>query len=309
VKKIPILIMLPLSVFAQDIKVSNPEMLQTTESTNRYILPIDKVSIKGSYPLGISEIKTIHIVFPFEIKEVDAGTSDVIVEITPSFNNVLKVKSARNKDFTETNLTVLTGDGGLYSFITNYQKDPEILNINIGNNLKTDILASNELKINHFQKSHFVSRSLNISEAAILSNLEKATQSGSFIRNVGVHNLKLTSLLKGIYTEDGILYLTMDILNETDIDYEIDFIKLYIKDKELVKKMTVQEEELVIINKYPSDLVVQADVKHRFSVATALRTLSEDKVMEIEIYEKNGGRHLRFPIDPKILSKAKKINQ
>ena len=115
-------------------------MLQTTESTNRYILPIDKVSIKGSYPLGISEIKTIHIVFPFEIKEVDAGTSDVIVEITPSFNNVLKVKSAKSKDFTETNLTVLTGDGGLYSFITNYQKDPEILNINIGNNLKTDIL-------------------------------------------------------------------------------------------------------------------------------------------------------------------------
>ena len=120
-KKSPILFMLPLSVFAQDIKVSNPEMLQTTESTNRYILPIDKVSIKGSYPLGISEIKTIHIVFPFEIKEVDAGTSDVIVEITPSFNNVLKVKSAKSKDFTETNLTVLTGDGGLYSFITNNQ--------------------------------------------------------------------------------------------------------------------------------------------------------------------------------------------
>jgi conjugative transposon TraN protein len=309
VKKIPILIMLPLSVFAQDIKVSNPEMLQTTESTNRYILPIDKVSIKGSYPLGISEIKTIHIVFPFEIKEVDAGTSDVIVEITPSFNNVLKVKSAKNKDFTETNLTVLTGDGGLYSFITNYQKDPEILNINIGNNLKTDILASNELKINHFQKSHFVSSSLNISEAAILNNLQKATQSGSFIRNVGVHNLQLRGLLKGIYTEEGILYLTMDILNETDIDYEIDFIKLYIKDKELVKKMTVQEEELVIINKYPSDLVVHAEVKHRFSVATTLRSLSEDKIMEVEIYEKNGGRHLRFPIDPKILSKAKKINQ
>lgn len=307
-KNLPILFLLHLSVLAQDIKVSNPEMLLVTENVNKYILPIDKVSIKGSYPLGISEIKTIHIVFPFEIKEVDAGTPDIIVEITPSFNNVLKVKSAKSKDFTETNLTVLTGDGGLYSFITNYQKDPEILNINIGNNLKTDVQASKTLSINHFLKSHYISTSLNKSEADILNNLQKANASRSFIKNIGIHNLKLTSLLKGIYSEESILYLTLEIINDTEIDFEIDFIKLYIKDKELVKKMTVQEEELGIINKYPSDLLIKADVKHRFSIATPLRTLSEEKVMEVEIYEKNGGRHLRFPIDAKVLTHAKKIN-
>ena len=308
-KKTTVFLLFQLGAYAQDIKVSNPEMLVLTENSNKYILPIDKVSIKGSYPLGISELKTIHIVFPFEIKEVDAGTADVIVEITPSFNNVLKVKSAQNKNFVETNLTVLTADGGLYSFITNYQKDPEILNINIGNNLRTDVRASSALQINHFLKSHFLSSSLNKSEAEILNNLQKATRGRGFIKNVGVHNLKMTALLRGIYSEDEILYLTLDITNDTDIDYEIDFIKLYIKDKELIKKMTVQEEELVIINKYPNDIVIEADVMHRFSIATALRTLSEDKIMEVEVYEKNGGRHLRFSIDPKVLSKAKKISQ
>jgi conjugative transposon TraN protein len=308
VKKIPILVLISLRAFTQDIKISNPDMLLISETNNKYILPIDKVSIKGSYPLGVSEIKTVHVVFPSEIKEVDAGTPDIIVEITPSFNNVLKVKSAQNKNFSETNLTVLTADGGLYSFITNYQKDPEILNINIGNNLGSDVKASNTLEINHFLKSRFISSELNKSEVEIINKLKKVRAAKSFIKNVGVQNLKMSSMLKGIYSEDDILYLTLEIKNDTELDFEVDFIKLFIKDKERIRKMTVQEEELSIINKYPNDNEVKAATSINLAVATTLRTFSDDKVMEVEIYEKNGGRHLRFPIDPQILSKAKSIN-
>ena len=103
------------------------------------------------------------------------------------------------------------------------------------------------------------------------------------------------------------MYFTLELSNETEIDYSIDFIKLYVKDKEMLKRMTIQEEELKIFDRYPVDNVVQAQTKYLFSIATPLRTISEDKQFEIEIYEKNGGRHLRFSIDPKIISKAKSL--
>jgi conjugative transposon TraN protein len=302
--------LLPLSLSAQLIpSPSNPATYGVAEQSNEYLLPIDKISIKGSYPLGVSQIKTVHVVFPAEIKEVDAGTADILVQITPSFNNVLKVKSLVAGEITETNLTVLTADGGYYSFIINYQENPEILNVNIGNNLRADAIISDQSKISYFNGTNYVDRDINKSYVTIENNLQKAVEQRKFIKNVGVENLKVSSFLRAINAEDDILYLTFDIINDTEIDYEIDFIKLYVKDRELVKKMTVQEEELPVLRTYPRVTKVLANEETRYSIATLLRTIADDKVMELEIYDKAGGRHLRFQIDPKIIARSKNFKR
>lgn len=288
--------------------VSNPVLQKAVyDNQNKYVLPIDKVSVKGSYPLGVSDIKTIHIVFPSEIKEVDAGTSSVIIEITQAFNNVLRVKSGVNKEFDETTLTVLTADGGLYSFLVNYDKYPEILNINIGNNLSSDVLASKDLGINYFLKTNYLLPTYNQSAQDILYYSEKTFKEKGFIKNVGVQNLMISSFLKGVYYHNGITYFKMEFINDSEIDYTIDFVKLYIKDKDVLKKMTSQEEELKLIEQYPSDKVLKAKSSYIFSFATPFITLSEDKKVDIEVYEKNGGRHLRFPVDSKIIAKSKSL--
>lgn len=288
-------------------KVSNPEQHQFVSQHNRYVLPIDKVSVKGSYPLGVSDLKTIHVVFPSEIKEVDAGTADVIAQITESFNNVLRIKANTNKHFSETNLTVLTADGGLYSFITNYNPDPEVLNINIGNNLTSDVLSSKDLGINQFLKSNYLIAALNQSANEIKFSMQKANESKPFIRNTGVRNQTTSAFLKRVYTHNGMMYFSIEIFNDSEIAYSIDFIKLYIKDKQVLKRMTLQEEELKIADRFPSDNILEAKTSNIICIATPIRTISEDKEFEIEVYEQNGGRHLRFSISPKIISKAKTL--
>ncbi|WP_305951639.1 conjugative transposon protein TraN [Emticicia oligotrophica] len=286
-------------------KVSNPEQHQFVSQHNRYVLPIDKVSVKGSYPLGVSEIKTVHVIFPSEIKEVDAGTANVIAQITENFNNVLRIKANTDKHFSETNLTVLTADGGLYSFLTNYNRDPEILNINIGNNLSSDVLSSKDLGINQFLKSNYLIAALNQSANEIKFSMQKSISLKPFVRNTGVRNQNTSAFLKGVYTYNGMMYFTIEVVNDSEIDYSIDFIKLYIKDKEVLKRMTIQEEELKIADRFPLDNVLKAKTNNTFSLATPLRTISDDKEFEFEIYEQNGGRHLRFSISPKIIAKAK----
>ncbi len=263
--------------------------------------------MRGSYPLGVSPLKTVHVVFPAEIKEVDAGTADILVQITPSFNNVLRVKSTALTSFPETNLTVLTADGGLYSFLLSFQENPEILNVNIGKNAGSDERVSETLAINHFNKTEFLDSELNQSYVVIDANLQRVVGNRPFIRNVGVESGKVRSLLRGIYASEGMLYLTFTIENNSGLAYGIDFVKLYVKDKEQAKQTTVQEEELVVLKRFPADDTVDAHSERLFSVVTPVRTIGDDKVMEVEIYDKTGGRHLRYRIDPKILAKAKRI--
>ena len=82
-------------------------MLQYSEANK---LPI--------YPLYISDQKTTHLVFPFPVTYVDLGSSGLIAAKATGAENIVRVKAAA-AGFPESNMTVLTSDGKLYSFVVN----------------------------------------------------------------------------------------------------------------------------------------------------------------------------------------------
>ena len=65
--------------------------------------------------LTIVYSKTTNIVFPYAIKSVDRGSQDILVQKAKGLENMLMIKAAQ-KGFSQTNLTVVTADGKLYSF-------------------------------------------------------------------------------------------------------------------------------------------------------------------------------------------------
>lgn len=69
--------------------------------------------------LAISHNKTTNIVFPFSIVGVDRGSPDILVQKAQGAAHILQVKSSI-ADFDTTNLSVITGDGRLHSFILSY---------------------------------------------------------------------------------------------------------------------------------------------------------------------------------------------
>src|ERR1022692_904991 len=86
-----------------------------------------QVSIEP-YPLQVGINKTTNLIFPYEIKSVDRGSRDVLVQKAKGIENVLQVKAAI-QNFIATNLSVITADGKLYSFIVHYTNDPPLLNL------------------------------------------------------------------------------------------------------------------------------------------------------------------------------------
>lgn len=298
------------------VRVANPALVEVI-SQKPYLLPIDRSAIRGSYPLGISDRKTTHIIFPASIKEFDAGTDYVLAQIPQTVTNVLRVKAnpkatvfCRADSGQETNMTVITDDGGFYSFLIRFQEEPEILNINIANNVSADELTSRALGINRatvtFTSSATAGGGLGMDKSELAYQCQRVHERKPFIRNIGASKMRMSHLLTGIYVSDKVMYMRFELQNEGQLDYEVDFVKFYVRDKEVMKRMAAQEVELKPYVQYPdASALIRAKSERTRVYALPLTSLTEDRIIDVELYEKNGGRHLRFQIEPDVLLLAK----
>ena len=75
--------------------------------------------------------KTVHILFPSPVTYIDIGSMDIIAGKADGAGNVVRVKAAVRNFTTETNLTVITEDGGFFSFDVHYAENPAVSTIDI----------------------------------------------------------------------------------------------------------------------------------------------------------------------------------
>src|SRR6478736_4176942 len=83
--------------------------------------------------LTVTDNKTTNLIFPFSVQSIDRGSKDILVQQPGGTENIVQVKAGK-LNFEQTNLSVITIDGKLYSFIVDYNKQPGQLNIVVGNN-------------------------------------------------------------------------------------------------------------------------------------------------------------------------------
>ncbi|UZJ63934.1 DUF4138 domain-containing protein [Sphingobacterium sp. KU25419] len=92
-----------------------------------------KTDIKGNiapYTIGVPYDRTVNLIFPYSIKSVDRGNSGVMVQKANGVENVLQLKAA-DQQFISTNLTVITGEGALYSFELRYDNNQHKVNFKV----------------------------------------------------------------------------------------------------------------------------------------------------------------------------------
>jgi len=277
-----------------------------------FILPIAKASVRGSYPIELSYNKTTHIVFPSKIKDFDAGSDVVIATVPEAVLNVLRVKSDVKGFMEETNMTVLTEDGGLYSFLVRYNENPAVFNINISNNIVVDYEATRALGIGQSSNSSpntYVLAEGNYLEEALKVSSQKVVHKKSFIRHVGAKKDNFEALVKGLYLDNNnVLFMKLQLKNKSYMPYKIDFIKVFVRDKNYVKRMAVQEEEITTLLNYPiAPEHINGYAEIDKVISFPYYTLADGKILEIEVYEKNGGRHVKFQLDNQTLLQVKNL--
>lgn len=104
------------------------------------------------------------------------------------------------------------------------------------------------------------------------------------------------------------IFFRLDIHNKSNLPYEIDFVRFYIRDLKTVARMATHEQEIVPLI---TTLHKKTSIGHKQEIAKVFGfhrfSLSEDQALNVELYERNGNRHLYLQIKQKDLDDLKTI--
>ena len=246
--------------------------------------------------LTVTDNKTTNLIFPFSVQSIDRGSKDILVQQPGGTENIVQVKAAK-LNFEQTNLSVITIDGKLYSFIVDYNKQPGQLNIVVGNNDSPKNASTAP-----------VSLSVGYNEAAMKSVAEKILENkASRIKAEKRNKVKLK--VNGIYIKDDILYFRLQIKNKSNISFDIDNVRFSIKDRQESKRTATQEIQLTPVYNYKAFNKVQADSIASCIIAFPKFTLPDSKYLLIDVLEKGGSRNLRMVLKAHHLERVTTINE
>ena len=287
-----------ISTLTPDRPLSSGELFQGMSKAipnGRIVLP---------YGLEVTFEKTVHLIFPAPVRYVDLGSQNIIAGKAEDAENVLRVKAAV-KDFeTETNMSVICEDGSFYAFNVKYADEPEKLSVEM-----KDFLSPVEGRLPSNRADIYFKELGNESPVLVKLMMQTIYQNDKrYIKHIGAHQFGMKFLLRGLYAHNGLLYFHTRIDNMTNMPYSVDFVTFKVVDKKVAKRTAIQEQVLQPLRAYHQVNYIKG--RHTESSVFALEqfSLSEDKQLEVTLYEHNGGLTLTFYVEPQDLLLAQKID-
>ena len=253
------------------------------------------------YQMQVTYDKTTHLIFPTAIRYVDLGSEYLIAGKAEDAENVLRVKATVRDFEPETNFSVITNDGRFYSFNVYYSSYPEAMSYDLLTMQKAvDKANGNDVL---FEELGNNSPSL---AGLLLETIYKNDK--RIVKHIGAKSFGIQFILKGIYIHNGKYYFHTELRNRTNVPFEIDFINFKVVDKKVAKRTVVQERPLTPLRTYkPLDGIAGKSTEQNVFLLDQF-TITDDKVLLIEIFEKNGGRHQTLQVENSDLIKARLIN-
>lgn len=262
------------------------------------LLMIDKADAQSRtevQSIDITYNKTTSVVFPAVIKSVDRGSRDILAQKAKGVENILQLKAARHS-FPQTNLTVITSDGTIHEFTIGYVKEPMALVFNIGND-KADIPSGPALI---FQTD--------MTETQMENCASQIVNSKRSIRLVNESSNKIGLSLRGIYIKENVIFYHFRIQNQSNINYDVDFLRFYIRDKQKVKRTASQEVDINPLYVFGDADKIKGQTDQDVVYALEKFTIPDAKRLVIEMFEENGGRNLNLSIKNKTIVNARLVD-
>ena len=251
--------------------------------------------------------KTVHILFPSPVTYIDIGSMDIIAGKADGAGNVVRVKAAVRNFTTETNLTVITEDGGFFSFDVHYAENPAISTINISAPKQTTVESGSTQPEPAPTEGRVLLQEVGREKPAtvkrVLSDIYR--QNRMDMKGVRTKKYGIGVEVLGIYVHNDVIYIHTMISNETNISFEVDARQFIVADRKLAKRTAQQQTPLDILRVCNDPTVVRGHQRQRTVFALQKFTIPDDKVLLLKIIERNGARHQTVEIPAKELLDAK----
>lgn len=247
-----------------------------------------------SKPAEVSMSKTTHFIANEDIVDIIVGNDSIIADSALGIKNIVKIKSL-TKNIDKASFTIITKSGKIYPFNLLYNETPTNLSIYIGDSKEMAIFTETPIDKTKLEK--------------VSKYVEELTPSYNYLGDL---SHKMIFSLDGIYSVGDWLFFRLHLENLNNIDYGIDFIKTYIRDKKEDKYVALQEQEIYPFYIYFSNdkyrKMLPAGEKMEIILFFNRFTIPKSRIMCFELFEENGGRHLEFSISNKEILKAKRVN-
>ena len=257
--------------------------------------------------------KTVHILFPSPVTYIDIGSMDIIAGKADGAENVVRVKAAVRNFAAETNLTVITEDGGFFTFDVHYAENPAVSTVNLTvqepqtKGVKEPTAAGDPLSPAPVTKSRVLLREVGREKPATVKRMlsDIYRQNRTDVKGIRTKKYGIEVEVLGLYVFNDVIYMHTCISNDTNISFEVDARRFIVADRKLTKRTAQQQTPLEILRVCNDPAVVRGHQRQRTVFALPKLTISDDKVLLLEIIEKNGARHQTVEIPAEELLEAK----
>ena len=269
--------------------------------------PLTFDRVIAPYALEVTFNKTVHIIFPAMIRYVDLGSADLLAAKADGAENVLRVKAALRGFSRETNLAVITEDGRYYSFNVKYADEPVKLSVEMKDFLyEGEVVGSrsdnNAMDVRLHELGDESPSMVNLIMSSIYKNDKRE------IKHIGSKRFSIQYILKGMYAHNGLLYFYMQLSNSSNIPFDVDFLAFKVVDKKMAKRTAIQEQVIHPLRAHNNVLTIRGKTTERTVFVLPKFTIPDDKILLVELHEKDGGRHQSFIIENGDLVRAKTID-
>lgn len=265
-------------------------------------------------PLEVAKQKAVHLIFSQKVKYCASGSQEVSHTIT---GNILKLKALK-APFAETNLTVITEDDRLYSFLLLYNENPRRLNLQpapeSGKLLHAPAQPAPAVPgpaAVHTATTASASPTLAAVPATAPAEAYANTcqqilghwQFEHFIESEGTIYLQL----RNIYQDEKYLYFTLCAQNAGDKDLMIDFVNFQQGDAQGILRDVYREglkKPFYVFNK---NEIIKAKGQHHMVYVFEKFSIEAGKKLLIDLGEKNGSRFLSLGIPAKYINEARQL--
>lgn len=270
-----------------------------TAQTNAHDSLNNRLSTIASYSIALSHDKTTHLLFPSSIIYTDLGSESIMASKVEAANHVLRIKASVINFKNDSNFSVMTKDGKFYNFDVYYSDYPKSFSYDLRNAKNYNLAGRQQLVKNN---------SGDIT-SEIAENLLDYTykKNEHRIKHIRSKSYGIQLLLKNIYVYQDHFIFSLEIKNSSNISYNIDFTSFRIVDKKKAKQSAIQEQLLAPLESYDATQKIRSQTKDRSLFLFNQFTLSQDKILLIDVFEKNGGRHQTIKITNKDLINAQPI--
>jgi hypothetical protein len=118
-------------------------------------------------------------------------------------------------------------------------------------------------------------------------------------------NGKVRLVVRGIYTRGKSLFFSLRLINRSPLDYDVDSIRFFVAEKQ--KRALQRLNQLTPVYVYDSVTLVKGYSRTMSVFVIPRMTLARHRRLQIEVLEKNGGRHLLVQASNFTLETAKLI--